>query len=82
MPHFTVANNMILDIGRNRHLSYGSVGRPNEMIFICEAAENDSNSITDLVCIHNYDHDGYMTMERLKMIIQGIAPNIESPKQE
>ena len=34
LPHFTIVNNLIYDLGRNRHLSFGAIGTPNEMLFI------------------------------------------------
>lgn len=72
LPHFTIMNSLIYDLGRNRQLSIGSIGTPNEMMFICELDEKDSTKITDLVCIHNYDYDGYMTMNRLKHLLTGL----------
>jgi hypothetical protein len=72
LPHFSIMNSLIYDLGRNRQLSIGSIGTPNEMMFICELDENTSTKITDLVCIHNYDYDGYMTMNRLKHLLTGL----------
>lgn len=36
LPHPTIMNSVIYDLGRNRQLSVGCAGTPNEMIFICE----------------------------------------------
>jgi len=66
MPHFTVMNSHVMDIGRNRLLSLGCIGTPNEVLFI-EAIEGDK--VTDLVCLHNFDHDGRLTIKRLQQII-------------
>lgn len=73
IPHFTIANSLILDLGRDRHLSIGSVGTPNEMLFICSTDPNNSKKVTDIICLHNYDYDGYMTSETLSKIIQTLS---------
>lgn len=68
MPHFTVMNSVVYDLGRGKHLSAGCVGTPNEMVFICEVEEE----ITDCICLHNYDYDGYLTEEKIKLLIQAL----------
>ena len=70
IPHFTVGGVMIFDIGRNRHLSISSIGTPNEILFICH---QDNNTITDLVCLHNYDYDGYLSETKLRRIISALT---------
>lgn len=67
LPHFTIGNNVVFDLGRGRHLSAGNVGTPNEMLFICQS---EGVEITDLICIHNYDYDGYLTIEKVENIIK------------
>lgn len=70
MPHYTVANSVVYDLGRDRQLSAGCVGTPNETLFIMELKEDEDNIvISDLVCLHNYDYDGYMTIEKVKGLI-------------
>lgn len=69
IPHFTINNAVIFSLGRNRHLSAGCVGTPNEMIFICETDIKDETKITDLVCVHNYDFDGYLTERKLYSLV-------------
>jgi len=73
LNHFTVADNLIYDLGRNRQLSAGSVSTPNEVIFICEIDENNPMEITDLLCIHNYDYDGLMTPEKLTKLLEVLS---------
>lgn len=73
MPHFTVANSVIYPLGRNRQLSAGSVGTPNEMLWICEIDTQNETKISDLICLHNYDYDGVLTMEKVKSIINVIT---------
>jgi hypothetical protein len=73
IPHYTVMGSLIFDLGRNRDLSVGCVGSPNEMIYICETSDNDSLG-RDVVIIRNYDYDGYTTIEEVKTIIKAISP--------
>jgi len=68
LPFPSILNPLIFDIGRNRILSCGCVGTPNEMIWICEVNATDSQKIDDLVCVHNYDYDGYMPVHRFQNI--------------
>jgi hypothetical protein len=73
LPHFTVANNLLFDLGRNRHLSIGDVGTPNEMMYLQEISSENPKEITDLVCVHNYDYDGYLTKKKLESLCYGIT---------
>ena len=73
IPHFTVGNMVTYDLKRKRILSAGSVGTPNEMLFICEIDEKNDKKITDLICLHNYDYDGYLTIEKVKSLIELIG---------
>lgn len=72
LPHMTITHSMIYDLGRRRHLSFGSIGTPNEMIFICETQLGNDKEITDIICLHNYDYDGYMTEEKLILLINAL----------
>ena len=65
IPHFTVTNSKTLDIGRGRFLSIGDVENCNQMMFI-QSIYN--NKITDLVCVHNYDYDGWLHLHQLQNI--------------
>ena len=73
IPHFTVTNSHIFKLGRHRHISIGDTGTPNEMMFICETSEQEEKKITDLVCLHNYDYDGYITIEYVENIIKALT---------
>jgi hypothetical protein len=70
IPHFTIGNSLIFDIGRFRYISVSSLGTANEFVWICQASRKDLSKVTDLVCIHNYDYDGYITLEKVKSIIE------------
>jgi len=73
LSHFTVANNLTFDLGRRRCLSIGDIGTPNEMMYLQEISSENPKEITDLVCVHNYDYDGYLTKERLESLCYGIT---------
>lgn len=73
IPHFTIGNNVIYSLGRNRQLSAGCVGTPNEMLFITSTDELDEHKIDNIICLHNYDYDGYLTIEKVKKIINAIC---------
>lgn len=69
VPNFTIMNSVYFDLGRRRQLSAGDIGTPNEMMYLCEVDEKDPRKITDLVCVHNYDYDGYLTTEKVSGLI-------------
>jgi hypothetical protein len=73
MPHFTVGGNLIFDLGRRRSLSISSIGTPNEMLYIVELQEDSDKTISDLICLHNYDYDGFLKLRKLKSLITGIT---------
>lgn len=76
IPHFTVADALTYNIRRNTYLSFGCVGTPNEMLWICTHDIGDPKKVTDLVCLHNYDLDGYMTRHKLINIINVLAGGV------
>lgn len=69
MPHFTIQNSLIYDLGRNRQLCIGNIGTPNEIVFISETDDEDNRIIRECIVLHNYDYDGYLTKERLQQFI-------------
>lgn len=72
MPHFTIGRSMTYELGRKRLLSASGIGTPNEFLWICEYEKttNNNKNITDIVCIHNYDYDGYLTITKVKTLIR------------
>lgn len=66
LPFVNLLNSYTKSIGRNRILSIGSVGTPNEMIWLCEVNSVDKKIIEDLVCIRNYDYDKYTHVHQLQ----------------
>lgn len=67
--HYTVMNSVYLDIGRDRKISVGCVGTPNEVVVLIHKWGEGLDD-TDAVCIHNYDYDGYLTMEKVMNILR------------
>ena len=65
VPHFTVGNNVIYNLGRERHLSASSVGTPNEMLFIVDQSEQEN-----VIVLWNYDYDGPLTIEKVKQLLK------------
>lgn len=63
IQHFTVKNSLILDIGRGRELSIGDVENCNQMMYVYK---RDGDAITDIVCLHNYDYDGWLYLHQLQ----------------
>lgn len=73
ISHFTKGQILNFNLGRRRFLSITSLGTANEMIYIIELQEDCDNTITDLICLHNYDYDGFLTIRKLKHLISGIT---------
>jgi hypothetical protein len=69
LPHSTITAILTYDLGRNRQLSFGSIETPNEMLYIYEIDDKDPRKITDLVCLRNYDYDGYTSIIEIKALI-------------
>lgn len=69
VPHLILTNNLIYDLGRNRQLSFSNIGTPNEMLFLCELNKEDDRKIDELICLRNYDYDGYTTVEEIEQLI-------------
>ena len=70
-------NSLVYDLGRNRYLSIGDLGNPNEMVFLYERDYDDTRKINDLICLRNYDYDGYTKLEDIKSIIKGICSSVK-----
>lgn len=69
VPTFTIGKNVLYDLGRNRQLSVSCVGTPNEMLFISEVDSEDRCKVLDAICLHNWDYDGELKLEKVKAII-------------
>jgi len=69
LQHFTIANSVVFDLGRHKQLILSSAGTPNEMLWICQRSALKDSNITDIICLHNYDFDGYLSVEKVKGFI-------------
>ena len=69
LPHFTIMDSLNFDLGRNRHLSIGNIGTPNEIVCIYEIDNEDPKKVLEIIVLHNYDYDGYLTEERLQQFM-------------
>lgn len=69
MNHFTIMDNIEYPLSRNRSISVGCAGTPNENVWLCQHDINDYKKITDLVCISNFDYDGLISEDRMKSLI-------------
>lgn len=74
IPHFTIGDIITYDLGRDRELSASGLGTPNEFLFI-SSVDNVNKKVEDVVCLHNYDYDGYLTIEKVEAIINAINFN-------
>lgn len=66
LPHFTIQNNWIKDIGRGRFISVACVGTPNEMVFI---TEEEGKEVKSIIVARNYDYDGKTYLHHIKALI-------------
>lgn len=69
LPHLNILKSLIFDIGRRRQISIGCLGTPNEVMYIYEINFSNPQEIDDLVCLWNYDFDGYLTLEKLTVLL-------------
>lgn len=67
LPHKTIGNSLVLDVGRRRYLSLSDLGNPNCMLFLGE--KGDDGEVSDLICLHNWDYDKELTVEKLERVI-------------
>lgn len=70
LPHFTIMNSHVKYLGRNKFISVGNVGTPNEMVYLYEVHDYEPRKIMELINIHNYDYDGYLTEEKLVNLLK------------
>lgn len=72
IPHFTIGNTVVYDLGRHRQLSASCIGTANEFVFLCEQDPDDERVTTDLICVHNFDYHKELTMEKIQGLIKYI----------
>jgi hypothetical protein len=69
-PHFTVANSRFIELGRNRVLSVECAGTQNEIVFLSEQSDK---AVKDIICIRNYDYDGYTYVHQLQNLFYALT---------
>jgi len=69
LPHFTVMNSLVFDLGRGRELSLGNVGTPNLILYLGEKSRDGNDFYSDLVSLHNFDYDGELYAHKLQNLI-------------
>lgn len=79
LQHFTITNPLVYDLGRRRVLSLGCLGQGNEVIYLCEKSKVGDH-YEDLVCVHNADYDGFITIQRLKALIDWFEAGKEAER--
>lgn len=57
-------------LGKGRFLSAMSIGAGNECVWLCYKDDEESKEIDDLICMHNYDYDGRLTIEKMLYLIK------------
>jgi hypothetical protein len=62
--------NLTIGVGRKRYVSVSAVGTPNEMVFIYEMLYDSDTDIGEMICLHNYDYDGYLTQEKIDLLLR------------
>lgn len=62
-----IGDSFIMDIGRRRQLIFSNINNPNQMLAITEI--DDHKAPTDIVVIHNWDYDRWITTELLEGIV-------------
>ena len=70
VEYFTVGDNMIYKLPRYRQLSISSAGTPNEIMVINDINKDNPNIIENIIVLHNYDYDGYLSESRLNDLIK------------
>jgi len=67
LQHEIFPNLFVLSVGRYRKIKIASLNTTNEVVFISQLDYNERKE--DLVCLHNFDYDGYFTEEKLANLL-------------
>ena len=67
LTHFTIGEQCKLELSRRRYLSAMCIGQGNETVWL--GCKDRGGEITDLICVHNRDYDGFITYGRLKEMV-------------
>lgn len=64
-----ITQSLHYNFDRNRYISIGCVGEPNEMMFLCE---RERNGHTEIITLSNYDYDGLLRKYKVINMIKTI----------
>ena len=73
LPFKNIGNSITKHIKRNIYAGVSSLGTPNEIITVFEINRTNPKIIDDLIIVHNYDYDGYLTLERIEALVFGLT---------
>jgi len=73
LPYHNILNSIFFKVGRNRIVSVGNVGTPNEMIWLCQVNATNDKIIDDIICLRNYDYDGYTPVHTFQNLIHALT---------
>ena len=57
-------------LGRGRFISAMCLGTGNESMWLCYKEDMDGEVIDDLICLHNADYDGQLTISKVKHLVE------------
>lgn len=57
-------------LGRRRFISARCLGTGNESMWLCYKEDMDGEVIDDLICLHNVDYDGQLTISKVKHLVE------------
>ena len=57
-------------LGRRRLISARCLGTGNESMWLCYKEDMDGEVIDDLICLHNVDYDGQLTISKVKHLVE------------
>ena len=60
---------VIYQFSKDRYLYAVGIGTSDEMLSVCEIEEDDKKIVTDCICVHAYEYDGSLTIEKVKKSI-------------
>lgn len=69
-PQPAIGGLFMLDLGRDRYLMITGPGTSNEMMYLTAITDDVT---TDMVCIHNFDYDGFITQGRINSLVHAIT---------
>lgn len=76
IEHFTIGNSLTYDLGRNRLLSASDIGTANEFVYLVAV---EDGKYSDLVCVHNYDYDGHLSIHKVQSLISLLEYKMKIP---